>query len=272
MEHHFETRGRVRLFATLGAGRLTVVAGERATTAVVVTGPDADGTRVEQHGDRILVIAPRPRGLFGPGGGVDVTVDLPVGSEVVAKTGSADIDLSGDLGVVQARTGSGTIEVEHADGATLLETGSGTVRLHDAGGDVRVKSGSGSISLGSTARTVVASTGSGDVELGSTAGPVSVKTGSGDLRVARAGADVTLTTGSGDLDVASAGRGRITGKGASGHIRIGIPAGVPVWTDVSTASGRIRSTLRGAGRPGPGQDHVEVRARTASGDITLVEL
>jgi DUF4097 and DUF4098 domain-containing protein YvlB len=272
MEHHFATSGPVRLFATLGAGRLTVLASERETTDVVVTGPDADGTRVEQHGDRVLVIAPRPRGLFGSGGGIDATIDVPLGSEVVAKSGSADLDLSGELGTVHARTGSGAIEVESTDGQTLLETGSGTVRLHEAAGDVRIKSGSGTVSLGTTARTVMASTGSGDVELGTTAGPVSVKTGSGDLRVASAGGDVSLTTGSGDLDVRSAGRGRISGKGASGHIRVGIPAGVPVWTDIATASGQVRSSLRGAGQPAEGQDHVEVRARTASGDITLVEL
>jgi DUF4097 and DUF4098 domain-containing protein YvlB len=119
---------------------------------------------------------------------------------------------------------------------------------------------------------VAVSSGSGDVELGTTRGPVRVKTGSGTLRVSNAGGDVTHTTGTGDLEVRSATRGRISGKGASGDIRIGIPAGIPVWTDVGTMSGQIRSTLRGAGRPAPGQDHVEVRARTASGDILLVEL
>ena len=81
-----------------------------------------------------------------------------------------------------------------------------------------------------------------------------------------------LTTGSGDLEIDVITAGRVQAKGASGGIRVGIPAGVPVWTDVSTVSGRIRSTLEGAGQPEPGADHVEVRAKTVSGDIVLVQV
>jgi DUF4097 and DUF4098 domain-containing protein YvlB len=99
-----------------------------------------------------------------------------------------------------------------------------------------------------------------------------VKTGSGDVKVGDAGTDVTLTTGSGDLVVSTARRGRMTAKGASGDVHVGIPAGVPVWTDISTVSGEIRSSLQGAGQPAEGADHVEVRAKVVSGDIVLTEI
>jgi hypothetical protein len=42
-----------------------------------------------------------------------------------------------------------------------------------------------------------------------------------------------------------------------------------VWTDVRTASGRLTSTLAGTGEPAPDQPYLEVRATTASGDVTL---
>jgi hypothetical protein len=64
----------------------------------------------------------------------------------------------------------------------------------------------------------------------------------------------------------------MTAKGASGDVHIGVPAGVPVWTDISTVSGEIRSTLRGAGQPQDGADHVEVRAKVVSGDIVLTQV
>jgi DUF4097 and DUF4098 domain-containing protein YvlB len=67
-------------------------------------------------------------------------------------------------------------------------------------------------------------------------------------------------------------RGSLTAKNASGDIRVGIPAGTPVWTDVSSLTGRIGSDLEGAGQPEPGQDYVEVRAKTVSGDIVLKQL
>ena len=99
-----------------------------------------------------------------------------------------------------------------------------------------------------------------------------VKTGSGDLRVGESHDDVSLSTGSGDFVVDHVHRGRLSAKGASGDVRVGIPAGLPVWTDLSTVSGRIRSALDGAGQPDEGQDHVEVRAKTVSGDIVLTQI
>jgi DUF4097 and DUF4098 domain-containing protein YvlB len=67
-------------------------------------------------------------------------------------------------------------------------------------------------------------------------------------------------------------RGRVTVKGASGDVAIGVATGIPVWTDVATVTGTIRSDLQGAGQPQEGQDHVEIRVKTVSGDIVLTEV
>jgi hypothetical protein len=50
---------------------------------------------------------------------------------------------------------------------------------------------------------------------------------------------------------------------------VGIPSGVPVWTDVSTLTGSVTSNLVGAGEPAEGQPYVELRAKTVSGDVRL---
>jgi DUF4097 and DUF4098 domain-containing protein YvlB len=272
-DYEFPTPEPVRLLVELGAGQVAVHATDTATCTVRVEGRDAEQVRVEQSGRQISIVGPKQRGLvFGSAAELAVTVTVPTSSQVAAKAGSADLDLDGELAAVQLRSGSGDLSVELATGPAVLETGSGNIRLGEAGADVRIKSGSGDVSVGQAATSVAVSTGSGDVEIGTAHGAVGVKTGSGDLRVSTACDDVSLATGSGDLEVRSTGRGRITGKGASGDMRIGVPAGVPVWTDLTTASGRIESSLRGAGQPDAGQDHVEIRARTASGDITLVEL
>ena len=76
----------------------------------------------------------------------------------------------------------------------------------------------------------------------------------------------------GDVSIDLVDRGRLTVKGASGDVRIGVKAGVPVWTDITTVSGTIRSELQGAGQPQEGEDHIEVRAKTVSGDIALSEV
>lgn len=275
-EHELPTPGLVELAIELGAGSVVVRATEAATqagvTRITVEGEHADRVRVDAAGTRLSIIGPRLRPLMaGEAGRIALDVTVPVGSVVAARAGSAELDLRGELGALRLRTGSGAVGVELATGPAVIETGSGSIRVGEAHAELRVKSGSGEVVVDTADADVAVSTGSGDVTLGTMSATARVKTGSGSLRVARASGDVALSTASGDLEVGSAGRGRISGKGASGDITVTVPAGVPVWTDVSTVSGRIRSSLRGAGQPAPDQDHVEVRARTMSGNISLVE-
>lgn len=271
-EHHFETHRPVYLAAEIGKGSVRVVATDTTETHVQVTGRDADQTVVRQDGDQISVLGPKQRGgIFGGDSRLDVVVTLPAASDLTIRTGSADIRVTGTVGTAQLRSGSGDVEVDTSAGPLAVETGSGDVRVESARADLKAKSGSGDVMVVDAAAAVLVSTGSGDVRLWTTRGTAVVKTGSGDLEVGEAEGDVALTTGSGDLVVSKAHRGRVTVKGASGNVAIGIPAGVPVWTDISTIAGEIRSNLSGAGQPREGTDHVEVRAKTVSGDIVLTE-
>ena len=101
---------------------------------------------------------------------------------------------------------------------------------------------------------------------------LSVKSGSGDPRIREALEDVVLNTASGELVVDRMRRGQLTAKNVSGDIRVGVPAGVPVWTDITSLTGSVRSNLEGAGEPEEGQDFIELRARTVSGDVHLEQL
>ena len=139
-------------------------------------------------------------------------------------------------------------------------------------GNVKVKSGSGDVEIGEAGANTSISTGSGDVSVEHARGTTVVKTGSGDLSVDQAYADTSFSTGSGDMSLDHVHQGRITVKAASGDVSIGVAAGIPVWTDITTVSGTIRSDLQGAGKPEPGQDHIEVRVKTVSGDIELSEV
>jgi DUF4097 and DUF4098 domain-containing protein YvlB len=269
----FTTPDPVQLFVELGKGTLTITATDTVESHVEISGRDAERVLVEQSGDRLSIIDQQGRGPFNfTHQGYDVTVVVPTASRLAVKTGSAAVTVAGSVAASLVRTGSGDIDLERLTGASAVETGSGRIAVHEATAELRVKSGSGDVSIGSTGAAVVVSTGSGDVELGRTRGPVSVKTGSGDLRIGDAEADISLSTGSGDLEVSTVRRGKIVGKGASGDIRVGVPQGVPVWTDIATVTGQIRSGLHGTGQPADGQDHVELRARTVTGDVTLVEV
>lgn len=271
-DHRFDTPHPVRLFTEIGKGSVRVVATDTAETVVEISGRDAELTVVRQDGDQVSVVGPKVRnGFFGGDSRLDVVVTLPAASTVAVRTGSANIDVAGTIASGQLKSGSGDVVTDTCTGPLVVETGSGDVRVESAGAELKVKSGSGDVTVVDAGAAVLVSTGSGDVRLETTRGAAVVKTGSGDLEVGEAEGDVALTTGSGDLVVGRAHRGRVTVKGASGDVAIGIPAGVPVWTDISTITGAIRSNLPGAGQPRDGADHVEVRAKTVSGDIVLTE-
>lgn len=268
MEQTFPTPTPVTLYVELGAGRLTAVAEETEETRVQVTGPRADEFTVSQHGDKIAVIAPHGR-FFGRGDSHQVRISLPTGSGLTTKTGSADTSTTGTLGTIALKTGSGDIEIDKADGPVVIESGSGDIKGHELDGEVRIKSGSGDIDLGQVTGRTGISTGSGDVALGLIRSRTLIKTGSGDLKVERAEADLSLTTASGDLTVGSAPQGKLTAKNVSGDVRVGIPSGTPVWTDISTVSGSVRNNLTSTGKPAEGQPYVELHASTVSGDVIL---
>jgi DUF4097 and DUF4098 domain-containing protein YvlB len=273
-DYHFETNRPVRLFAEIGKGSVTVAATDTTETHVEVTGRDAEQVLVRQEGDQITVVGPKQRGVisFGNSNGIDVVVTLPAHSDVAVRTGSADVTITGTVATAQLKSGSGDLELDTAEGPLVLETGSGDVRVEQARAELRAKSGSGDVLVVEATGTLAVSTGSGDVQLWTTHGPAVVKTGSGDLKVGDARTDLSFSTGSGDLVVRTAQRGRLTAKCASGDVHVGVRSGVPVWTEISTVSGEIRSNLQGAGEPQDGADHLELRARTVSGDVVLTEV
>lgn len=269
--YHFETHDPVNLVTEIGKGHVQVQCLDTTESSVRVEGKHADDVVVEQRGDTITVTEPGRGRIFGDNA-LQVSVVVPEHSNVAVRTGSADVDLEGRAGHGQLRTGSGDITVDAVEGHLLVETGSGQVRVDDARGDLRVKSGSGDVELDQAGGAVTVSTGSGDVSVGTARGATVVKTGSGDLTVDEAHGDTSFSTGSGDARIGHVHRGRVTVKGASSDVSVGVRTGVPVWTDITTVSGTIRSDLRGAGQPQDGQDHVEVRAKTVSGDIALHEV
>lgn len=251
MEQTFETPEPVDLYVENGRGRVVVTTADVARTEVRVSGPQAAEFVVEHRGDGVAVVAPRGSGFLRKDSEAEVEVVAPRCSGLTAKLGSSDLVTHGALGTTWVNSGSGDVALERVDGTLDVQSGSGGVRVGHVELEGRIKSGSG------------------DVRVESHRGTLAVKSGSGDVLVGQSGDELACTTGSGDVEVRVAGRGRVTARSASGDIGIGFTPGTPVWTDVNTVSGRISSTLPPTGEPAEGQDFVELRATTVSGDVTL---
>jgi DUF4097 and DUF4098 domain-containing protein YvlB len=269
VHHTFETTGPTSLFVEIGSGDVAVRADQESGVHVEVLGDHADDVTVEQRGDRVVVIAPQRAAFFGRGGDLDVRITCPHDSDLATQLGSADLVVTGVLGGASLKAGSGDVDLEAANRDTRIETGSGDIQLGLVAGDLRVKAGSGDVTVRELGGSATISTGSGDVQIEHASGDVQAKTGSGDLHVRRPEGDVLLSTASGDLTVDVMGAGQLAAKNVSGDIRVGVAGGLPVWTDVTTLTGTVSSTLAGAGQPAEGDPYLELHAKTVSGDIYL---
>lgn len=269
-EQHLETHGRVDLYVENGRGSVSITATDTTESHIVARGEGADDVRITFEDGQLAVVAPKQRGgFFGGERRLDIEILVPSRSSLTTKLGSADLTVEGTLAEASVRTGSGDISLDHLAKDAEIETGSGDLSIRHAEKAVRVKSGSGDVTVGRADADVTISTGSGDIKIAESIGNTVVKSGSGDVSVGFASADVHLNTGSGDLVIDQIATGRVRATGASGDVVVGIPAGVPVYTDISTVSGRISSNLASVGQPEPGADFVELHAKTISGDIAL---
>lgn len=269
-EHRFETTGHVRVRVEVERGSITLHAeDDLPATLVEVTGRDAGDVAIRRDGDDLVLLTPTGRGLRARATDLEVVLRVPTDTDLSTRTASADVVLTGRCGTALVRTSSGAVRLDEVRGEARVDTASGDVHVEVVHGHLVVKSGSGDVVVGRSAGALTVSTGSGDVDLGRAVGPIDVKTGSGDVHVASLGGDLTMLSGSGDATVDVVSAGRLTFRGASCDVHLGVPTGLPVWTDITSLSGEVRSTVAPTGPPAEGAPYVEVRATTVSGDVVL---
>jgi len=175
----FDTTAPVTTVLDIPAGRVQFIAADRTDTTVEVLPADAGKSRDVKAAEQIEVVlgddgvlriaAPEAKNqYFGPSGSVQITVQLPVGSQVEAKAAAAEFRAVGRLGDVVFEGAHGPVKIDEA----------ASIRLTAADGDVSV---------------------------GRLTGPAQISTQRGDIRIAEAvrGA-VVLTTQMGDISVDAA--------------------------------------------------------------------
>jgi hypothetical protein len=207
----FDTPAKTSVVLDIPAGRVRLVASDRAVTTVEVLPADATRSRDVKAAERTEVafdggtlrIAAAEAGnrLLGhDSGSVEVTVQLPTGSRVEAK--ASDVDLRG-VGLL---------------GDLVLEADRGTVQL-DGSDDTRVAVLAGDVTLGRLGGPAEIGTQKGDIRVDEAhGGTVTLRTEMGRITIAAArGVSATLDAGTGSGRVANALR-NADGAGAALHI------------------------------------------------------
>jgi hypothetical protein len=260
--YEFDRSTPVTVVLRAQGGTVDITAEERDTIQVEVQalgGGDnateaADRTRVELEDDTLVIQAsggdywswrrtPKLR----------IVARVPIGSSLAGKSAAAHVRLAGAYTVVQLNVASAEVEVAEATGDVSLEAASGRLSVGRVGGSLRIKSSSGELRVGDVTGDVSAETASGRIRLGGVDGSVRAKSASGDIEVGR------LRSGQANL------------RTASGDVEVGVASGSAVWMDLDTASGKSITDLTSHGDvpPADGAVQLELRVRTASGDIRI---
>ncbi|MFD9050308.1 DUF4097 family beta strand repeat-containing protein [Streptomyces zaomyceticus] len=176
---NFATPAAIVTLLAVPAGRIRLVAAERADTTVEILPADASKSRdvktAEQtevtYADGVLRIeVPKPKSgsTFGNTGSIEVTVQLPAGSRVEAEAAAAELRAVGRLGDVAFQGAYHQIKIDQAASLNLTAT-------------------------------------DGDIEVGRLTGSAEITTARGDIRIAEAtGGTLALTTRKGDITVGAA--------------------------------------------------------------------
>lgn len=267
----YETPGALLINVELPVGRIELDTVEGTTTHVELEAVTTDMTDVVEsaridcrergNGHEVNVGVQSRSGIFisfGRSQDIRLRVTCPPGADLNVKTKSADLTAHGRYGNVEMKTASGDAAVDEA---------LGWLRFKSASGDLAAEHVHGSTS---------AQTASGDVAVLEAGGDLTAQLVSGDLWVRDARASVSANTVSGDQKLDAVASGSMELRAVSGDIMVGIRRGSRVYVDANTVSGSTTSEFdlsdapAGDGEPEEPAGFVEVRAKTISGDISLV--
>ncbi|WP_235995509.1 DUF4097 family beta strand repeat-containing protein [Nonomuraea montanisoli] len=295
----FDTPDPIVAVLDLATATVRIDAGDRADTVVEVRPSDAHDdadvqaarhTQVEYADGRLLVRGGKDqtgpgfgRGLsldrlvespadwarsllHGPGS-VEVTISLPAGSSVDARS-AAGLRCRGPLGEVSFTTSYGDIRVERA-GRLRLKSTHGDISVTRASGHAEVTTTHGGIRIGEIDGTAVVRTSHGDVRIGEVTGELRLNSAHGHVTVDRAGAGVAARTAYGSVEIGEVTSGSVVMETTGGGLDLGIREGTAAWLDVSSRYGTVDVSLSPSDAPGRTDRTVEVRAHTTYGDIAV---
>jgi CubicO group peptidase (beta-lactamase class C family) len=218
MMQKFDTPAPIAAVLDLPAGRVRVVAADRADTTVEVAPTDAlksrdvkaaERTTVEYRDGVLRIESPTRNQILGPSGSVELTVRLPAGSRVEARAAAAEFRAAGRLGDVTFDGAHGAVELDEVAGVRLVAH-AGDISIGRLDGPAEISTQKGDIRIAEAVRgTVVLRTQYGAITVGAAHGvsaALDAGTSSGRIRNtlkntegATAQLDIRATTSYGDI-------------------------------------------------------------------------
>ncbi|MFH8453715.1 DUF4097 family beta strand repeat-containing protein [Streptomyces fungicidicus] len=272
----FDTPEAISVTAHVYSGSLQFTASDRPDTVVELRPRDpkkdldvraTEQTEVTCVNGALTVRTPKAN-LLGRGGTVDITVELPTGSDIDVTGAGANVLGEGRLGEVRVKISAGDVRLD-TTGPLKLTAAHGSIAVERVEGPAEITSSTGSLRVGFVDGPAVLKNSHGTTAVGTATGELSVRGANGDIEIRRAEDSVTATLANGALRVDEVVRGAVQLETNYGAIDIGVRQGTAAWLDVSSGHGQVRNALTASGAPEQTEDTVEVRARTRFGNIDI---
>jgi DUF4097 and DUF4098 domain-containing protein YvlB len=273
----FETPEPIAVNLEFGVGNVRITASDRTDTVVEVRPSNesdesdvqaAQQIRVDYTDGLLELIGPKRVFDFSKKSrSVEVTIELPTGSQLSAHLMMGEFRCAGRLGESRIKT-TGHIRLERT-GPLRLHTGLGHVTAGGIAGDADISTGAGKIQVGEVDGAVEVKNSNGDTTVDAATGDVRVRNANGAIDIGRAGAGVDVKTSNGSIRLGEVVRGSVVLQTAAGDLDIGIAEGTAAWLEVNTGFGHVTNHMENATQPDETDQTVEVRGRTSYGDITV---
>lgn len=276
----FETPQPISVVLDLSVANVQISASDRADTIVDVRPANpaqtgdveaAQKTTVDFADGRVRISSPKSGWRqwvpWSGRGAISVRVEVPTGSHVRGTAGVSKLECAGRIGECNYKLGTGSVRLDDG-GSVVLSAGKGDLNVEHATGSVDLKT-TGAVHVGTVDGTVAVKNAHGDTSIDTVTGDARVNAAFGDVVVGHAGAAVEAKSAHGDIRLGSVTRGTIVAETAKGDVSVGIRPGVAAYLDLNTAYGTVHNDLDASAPPSGGDDAVDVRVRTAYGDVTI---
>ncbi|HEX4224649.1 MAG TPA: DUF4097 family beta strand repeat-containing protein [Pseudonocardiaceae bacterium] len=276
----FQTPQPIAVTIDMVVGDVKIIASDRTDTVVEIRPSNqkkkedvraAEETEVDFAGDTLTVKSRKGWRLYSPfsgGESIDVTIEVPTGSDVRGTATVCRFLATGELGQCDLKTSVGDLQLEKA-GPVRLHTSGGNITIDNAVGLTNITTGSGIVRIHAIEGTAIIKNSNGDNWVRDAIGDIQVNTANGNVTIERPRSSVTAKTANGNIRVGDASRGTMRLQTSAGELEIGIRPGSAAWLDVNTKHGTVQNMMEIVDKPAESEDKVEIYARNSFGNIII---
>jgi Putative adhesin len=274
----FETPQPIAVTVDIFLGQVEIIASDRTDTVVEVRPSDAakkddvrtaKETKVEFAAGHLIVKAPRGWKVYtlGANPSVDVTIEVPTGSQVHGTASMCRFLVTGELGQCELKTSAGDLQLEKA-GPLELRT-AGNITVDQVVSRANITTSTGFVRIREINGSAVVKNSNGDSTIREVTGDLRVNAANGNITVERPRGSVTAKTANGSIRIGDASRGTLQLDTSIGELEVGIHPGSAAYLDVHAKNGSLQNLMETTDEPTPSEETVHVYARNSFGNIII---